>query len=83
MKKENVRRKKKIAKYFLILILVEITFSLTYAFMIYKSVCEMNVTDTTIMLNFYIGVLASFGILIVVLISAVVLYLKVISFNEK
>lgn len=80
MKKENVIRKKKIAKYLLILILVEIIFSLTYAFMIFKSVSEPNVMDTTIMLNFYIGILVSFSILIVVLTTAIVLYLKVISF---
>lgn len=80
MKKENVIRKKKIAKCFLIMILVEIIFSLTYAFMIFKSVSEPNVMDTTIMLNFYIGILVSFSILIVVLTTAIVLYLKVISF---
>lgn len=80
MKKENVIRKKKIAKCFLIMILVEIIFSLTYAFMIFKGVSEQNVTDTTIMLNFYIGILVSFSILIVVLTTAIVLYLKAISF---
>lgn len=80
MKKENVIRKKKIAKCFLIMILVEIIFSLTYAFMIFKSVSEPNVMDTTIMLNFYIGILVSFSILIVVLTTAIVLYLKAISF---
>lgn len=80
MEKENVIRKKKIAKYFLILILMEIIFSLAYAFMIFKSVSEPNVMDTTIMLNFYIGILVSFSILIVVLTTAIVLYLKAISF---
>lgn len=83
MKKENTRRKKKIAKYFLLMLLLEIAFALLYVFTTYKSICELNVTDNTIMLRFYSGVFVSLGVLLVTLIIATVLYVKVISCNEK
>lgn len=83
MKKENTRRKMKIAKYFLIMLLLEIIFSLANAFITCKNICELNVTDNTIMLRFYIGIFVGFGVLLVALVTAVVLYMKVISFNEK
>ena len=83
MKKENVNQKKKIAKYFLIMLLIEIIFSLVYVFIKYKNICELNVTDNTIMPRFYIGVFVGFGALLAVLVTGVVLYMKAISFNEK
>ena len=81
MEKENIKRKKKIAAYLLLLLSLIVTYVMMEVFEVLKSISQLNVADSAI-IGFYADILKWLIALIVVVILAVVLYVKVISNKE-